>query len=100
MHADPSDGASLEQLLRDEVEERPFVAYRLLELLAASGWRIRIERGSPTRILAEKGPLGLEASDERLGPASVSLFVRATSAAGAGSPGGRQAGRRASPARR
>lgn len=80
MDAETGNGASLEHLLLDEVEARPIVAYRLLELLASNGWRIRIERGQRMRIVAEKGSVGLEACDERLGPASVSLFVRATSA--------------------
>ena len=64
-------------LLRDEVEARPVVAYRLLELLSRAGWRVRIERGAELRVIAEKGDVVLEARSESLGAASVDLFLRA-----------------------
>jgi hypothetical protein len=64
-------------LLRDEVEARPIVAYRLLELLARAGWRVRIERGDELRVVAERGDVVLEARSCSLGEASVDLFLRA-----------------------
>jgi hypothetical protein len=75
-HAQGGTG-SLEMLLRDEVEARPVVAYRLLELLSRAGWRVRIERGAELRVIAEKGDVVLEARSESLGAASVDLFLRA-----------------------
>ncbi len=69
--------ASLEMLLRDEVEARPVVAYRLLELLARSGWHVRIERGDELRVIAEKDDVVLETRSDSLGEASVQLFVLA-----------------------
>jgi hypothetical protein len=69
--------ASLAILLRDEVEARPVVAYRLLELLARAGWRVRIERGEELRVVAERDDVVLEARSCTLGEASVDLFLRA-----------------------
>jgi hypothetical protein len=69
--------ASLEMLLRDEVEARPIVAYRLLELLSRAGWRVRIERGEELLVIAERDDVVLEARSCSLGEASVELFLRA-----------------------
>ena len=69
--------ASLAMLLRDEVEARPIVAYRLLELLARAGWRVRIERGDALLVVAEREYVVLEARSYSLGEASVDLFLRA-----------------------
>ena len=77
MQSAHGDQASLEMLLRDEVEARPIVAYRLLELLSRSGWRVRIERGEELHVIAERDDIVLEARSCSLGEASVELFLRA-----------------------
>jgi hypothetical protein len=77
MQSARGDQASLEMLLRDEVEARPIVAYRLLELLSRSGWRVRIERGEELHVIAERDDIVLEARSCSLGEASVELFLRA-----------------------
>lgn len=69
--------ASLAMLLHDEVQARPIVAYRLLELLARAGWRVRIERGEELLVVAERDDVVLEARSCSLGEASVDLFLRA-----------------------
>jgi hypothetical protein len=69
---------SLETLLREEVEERPLVAYRLLELLACRGFRVRIERGPTFRVVAESETFSAEARAGRLGDAAVSVFLAVT----------------------
>ncbi len=75
------DGGSLEMLLREEVEARPVVAYRLLELLARTGWAVRIDRGSQTRIEAVRGSTTLCSAGATVGEAAVPLFVQAASLA-------------------
>lgn len=64
--------------LRDELASRPTFAYRLLEVLARSGWRVRIDRhGQRPRVVAERDGVLLEESGETVADASVSVFRQA-----------------------
>ena len=68
-HAD--DCASLAMLLREEVEAQPLVAYRLLELLARTGWAVRIDRGEGVDGLVGKlAALGLPTAAASMGRVS------------------------------
>lgn len=64
--------------LRDELASRPTFAYRLLEVLARSGWHVRIDRRSERpRVVAERDGVLLEESGETIADASVSVFRQA-----------------------
>lgn len=80
MAAGESTTLPLGELLREEVEARPVVAYRLLELLARTGWAVRIERGERIRLYAERGPHGLVEEGASVGEAAVALFMAAADA--------------------
>jgi hypothetical protein len=71
----------LEELLREEVEARPVVAYRLLELLARTGWAVRIDRGERIHLQAERENLTLDSEGGNVGEAAVALFVEAAEVA-------------------
>jgi hypothetical protein len=71
----------LGELLREEVEARPVVAYRLLELLARTGWAVRIDRGERIHLHAERQSLTLACDGASVGEAAVALFVEAAEVA-------------------